>query len=275
MDLCNKLAIPTLYFLDDNWFCIAKEWPEYAEIFAETSPLLQAACYCIERANAFMTFNSLIAQQVQSLAKKIEIMSCSIDISLFKRKNSSPSKSKFLIGYAGSVRKEAIAFEALIQIAKERDDFDILFFTNQKVPDSFNDIDPKRFILKPYIVDYPHYASLMTALSPDILLAPLGTTQTEASKCPNKYLEIAACKAAGIYSNLPPYTQYVEQEKTGLLVENTCDAWKEAILRLMENNALRQNISQNAHEDMLTKFETSVVLPQFVNMLQRTLNSVV
>jgi hypothetical protein len=66
------------------------------------------------------------------------------------------------------------------------------------------------------------------------------------SKTNNKFREYAACWIAGIYSNTSIYANYVENEKTGLLVANEEGGWYNAILMLMKDANLRQDIQMQA-----------------------------
>jgi len=104
---------------------------------------------------------------------------------------------------------------------------------------------------------------------PDILLAPVGNTRTDASRCPNKYLEITAGGAVGVYSNLPPYTNYITDRENGLLVGSEPDLWKEAIAFLLDDPASRVALLENAQNDVRTRFDTPVVLPRFLDFLMR------
>ena len=122
-------------------------------------------------------------------------------------------------------------------------------------------------VVLPY-VGYDDYAAAVGTLAPDILVAPLDTSRTSMSKCPNKYLEYSIAGAAGVYSDTPPYSQTVVDGRTGLLVGDDDEAsWSAAIARLVEDAPLRQSIAAAARRDVLERFETGVVAPAFAQAL--------
>ena len=119
----------------------------------------------------------------------------------------------------------------------------------------------------PY-VGYDDYAAAVGTLAPDILVAPLDSSRTSMSKCPNKYLEYSIAGAAGVYSDTPPYSQTIVDGQTGLLVGDDDEAsWSAAIARLVEDAPLRQSIAAAARRDVLERFETGVVAPAFARAL--------
>jgi glycosyltransferase involved in cell wall biosynthesis len=119
----------------------------------------------------------------------------------------------------------------------------------------------------PYVC-YDDYAAAVGALLPDILVAPLDSSRTSMSKCPNKYLEYSMAGAAGVYSDTPPYSQTIVHGRTGLLVRGDDKAsWSAAIGRLVEDAPLRKSIAAAARQDVLERFETGVVAPAFAQAL--------
>ena len=82
----------------------------------------------------------------------------------------------------------------------------------------------------------------------DIGLAPMVDDDFHRAKTNNKFREYGASGIAGIYSDVPLYSAWIENDKTGLLVENLPEAWYAAMVRLIENPSLRQQIAQVARD---------------------------
>ena len=80
----------------------------------------------------------------------------------------------------------------------------------------------------------------------DIGLAPLEINDFNSAKLPTKYRDYSACHIAGIYTRIEPY-RVVSHGVTGLLVENNCEAWVDAVMRLVTDAALRRSIAARAH----------------------------
>jgi glycosyltransferase involved in cell wall biosynthesis len=100
----------------------------------------------------------------------------------------------------------------------------------------------------------PNYQEFLVTLyrrNWDIGLAPLLDTVYNRCKTDNKFREYGACGIAGIYSAIPPYAASVRHEITGLLTENTEDAWYQAVKRLILDAALRKKIAVNARKWVL------------------------
>lgn len=265
MDYCCAHAIPTVYMLDDNWFSVGRDWPEYADLFSPGGELYERFLYCVARADCVLTYNAVLAEDLRPHCRRLQELRTNIDLSLFpqiRRPDQRPPR----VGYVGSPRNEESAFLALAELAKERDDFDV-FLMSAHIPDALHDLPPARLIHHPYVYGYHRYAHLLCEHTPDILLAPLGTTRTDASKCPNKYLEITAAGAAGIYSDTAPYNNVVIHGQNGLLVANNVASWKSAIEQLLDDSARRSNIVANAVGDVHLNFNTPCLLASFMEFL--------
>ncbi|WP_431821605.1 glycosyltransferase [Burkholderia sp. F1] len=261
MDFCNKAGIPTVYMLDDNWFTVGKDWKEYEAVFHEDGEIYKTFTYCLRHADVALTYNEILAEDMRRVAKQVVVLPTNIDLTHFEPALKEAS-GRLTVGYAGSPRPDNVAFRALKELSEERDDFDILYM-GHAVPDALSTIDNARIKFEPYVYGYRAYAQMLSRRAPDILLAPLGSTRFEASKCPNKFLEISAVGAVGIYSNVEPYLSAVENGQTGIMVADTVDDWKRAIVQLLDDNAVRQRISAAAREVLHARYATDVVAPVF------------
>ena len=103
----------------------------------------------------------------------------------------------------------------------------------------------------PFQADYAAYARRLPRLGLGIGLAPLADTPFNRAKSPVKWMEYACCGMAGIFADLPPYRDVVEQERTGLLVAADPADWREALRRLVRDPALRRALAVRAQEAVL------------------------
>ena len=78
MDYCNENQIPTVYMLDDNWFSVGKDWPEYAKIFAVGAPIYENFIYCIKRADHVLTYNKILAEDLRPHCRHLKILPTNI-----------------------------------------------------------------------------------------------------------------------------------------------------------------------------------------------------
>jgi glycosyltransferase involved in cell wall biosynthesis len=265
-DECEKLGIPTLVMIDDNWFAAGEELPEYKLLFSRGNPGFEAFIECLGRADAVLLYNKTLEEDVKPYAGNVIRISPNVALDLFPELEKEEDRKTFLAGYAGSIRRDIPAFRALAKFAQKHEDVR-LFLMGHEIPPEWSDLPKDRLRFIPYQFNYPGYARTVSLLGADLMLAPLDETRFSASKCPNKYLEISAAGAAGIYSRVLPYTDYVEEGKNGLLVENEDDAWLEAMEKLYRDRALVRNISEEARRTIREKYSTEAVLPRFLEVL--------
>jgi glycosyltransferase involved in cell wall biosynthesis len=267
MKECASRRIRTLYMLDDNWFWLGREWAEYAPIFSPGAEPYENFLALVRQADVVLTYREPLADDLRRHAKRVVTVPTNVDLSVFAsdqlKANSSGRKK---IGYVGSLRKNMVAFDALVRIVRTRNDVDIFVMSNS-LPEEFALLPAERVHFEPYQFNYAAYATTVVAAAPDVLVAPVGRTRFEASKCPNKYLEISAAGAAGVYSNAEPYTSYVRDGVTGLFADDNVEAWVGAITRLLDDSQLRANISSAARSHVSVEFDTAAVLPSFTAVL--------
>jgi 2-polyprenyl-3-methyl-5-hydroxy-6-metoxy-1,4-benzoquinol methylase/glycosyltransferase involved in cell wall biosynthesis len=96
------------------------------------------------------------------------------------------------------------------------------------------------------ILTYPKFVELLQTLVNPIGLIPLDNSIFSSCKSPIKYFDYASASIPAICSNVPPYSDYVVHEQTGLLVENTNEAWISAIESLIQSTGTRQALAQAA-----------------------------
>jgi len=108
--------------------------------------------------------------------------------------------------------------------------------------------------IQPPTPEYPQFLPWFTGnLRWDIALAPLCDTSFNRTKSDIKFLDYAALGTAGIYSDLPVYSESVRQGKTGLLAANDTDSWVAALHTLIGQPDLRRELAANARRYLYTE----------------------
>nr|WP_245468677.1 MULTISPECIES: glycosyltransferase family 4 protein [unclassified Mesorhizobium] len=264
LDWCKDLDIPSIYMIDDNWITVAEDWPDpYRNIFGPETQFFKNFVFGIKHADYVLTYNRLLADDIAPYAKRIVTLPNSVDLALFEKTPRRHSK-RFVIGYSGSDRYDDRAFRALAQIAKTHDDVDLLIFGNLSA-------EQRAFMSGARAIEYSgvsyiQYAQMIREASPDILLAPLDATRTSRSKCPNKYLEITAAGAVGVYSNLEPYSWHIDDGINGVLVSDP-DDWTTPIISLLDKKKLLR-MHASARADVAKNYDATVVAPQFADLIR-------
>jgi glycosyltransferase involved in cell wall biosynthesis len=99
---------------------------------------------------------------------------------------------------------------------------------------------PRTTVVHP--MSWESYLHFCEAGERHIGLAPLLQGKFNAGRSHTKFFDILRCGAAGIYSDLPPFSDFVRHGRDGILVKNERDDWVEAILHLARNPMERNRI---------------------------------
>ncbi|MBX9695920.1 MAG: glycosyltransferase, partial [Cyanobacteria bacterium] len=93
----------------------------------------------------------------------------------------------------------------------------------------------------------------------DIGLAPLDDSVFSQCKNNTKFRDYGACGVAGIYSDVPVYSNSVIDGVTGLLVQNSPDGWCNALLRLSLEHDLRERVRTSARQHVSENYRQSLI----------------
>lgn len=176
---------------------------------------------------------------------------------------------KIRLGFAGSIDRgrdiDDLLSGALRQITEKYPERVVVEMMGPKTGVS----EKLGFKTYPYLDSYAAYQDFMAQLNWDIGLAPMPDTPFHRCKHCNKLVEYAGFGIAGVYSDVIPYAGAVEDGVTGLLCENTEQAWVAAISRLVEDNALRGAIARNCLQRAADVFSVPRAAMNFYEQLPR------
>jgi len=271
----KRRGIPTVFMLDDNWFCVWKEadiWgEEYARLINPASEFFRNFVAILRECTVAITYNKLLCEDLSGYHPDVRLMP--IDHEYAVEAASLPADirrlKKFLVGFAGSARTTLAAFRALAELARSRADTQVLLFGGLTMEQE--SVFSKIPVLRLPFMAFKQYKAYMKALKPDVMLAPADGGRTTSSKCPNKYIDITEAGAVGVYSDVYLYNSVIEDERTGLLVGgDKVESWVAAISRLLEDDELRRGILRQASADIARRFNFSkniAVFQEFITSL--------
>lgn len=239
--VCGRAGKFVLYILDDDLLNVPAELgsgPYYSQISVKGHIRKM-----LEYADCFASPSEKLLKRYGGLCRySFKI----IEPSLFSMEQKQEwEDGKIHIGFCGSSDRgrdiDQLISEALIRTAERYgSQISIEFFGVET--EVAKRLDCKTY---PYTETYEEYQQLMSKLNWDIGLAPMPDTDFHSCKHYNKLVEYCGFGIAGIYSDLLPYKGAVENGVTGLLCENTTEAWEAALSKLIEDDALRQKIAAN------------------------------
>ncbi len=266
LDACKAANVPTLVSIDDNWVAAGREYPRFERLFTPGKPAFEAFMDAVRRASAVLVFNSRVGEDLAADARRIIEIPPNVDFTRFDGVEAIAHPGRVVVAYAGNPRWERMAFRALRTLVESDARCDALIMAHE-VPPELAGLPAERLTYVQWQADLDRFYRSLAARAPDIMLAPLDGTRFSASKVSLKYFDAAACGAAGIFSDVAPYADQVRDGETGLLVENTDEAWLAAMRRLVDDGDLRRRIAHAARIDVESRFSTDRLLEQFLAML--------
>lgn len=132
--------------------------------------------------------------------------------------------------------------DIIVEIQKRYDHTVFETFGGEKVRDAYKTI-PRTHVLKRF--NWQEYLDFCAQQDHDIGLAPLTNGAFNRARSINKLFDISRCGGAGIYSNSEPYSNVIDNGKTGVLCDQKAEDWINAISSLVEDEQLRKNIYNN------------------------------
>lgn len=266
VDYCNQRGIRTLYMIDDNWISISTDYPKEGSIFTKGKPDFDNFIYMIEHVDAVWTFNKILEDDIRQFTKKIVHFKISVEKKMFEVSNVRKKGETLLIGFSGTKRYKDTAFRALVKLAKNYKNVCILLFgtldnSQKRLFENVNKLEID-------FESYPRYSKRIAELSPDLLVAPLGQTRTEMSKCYNKYIESGIVHSACLYSKTMPYTEIIKDGYNGYFVENeTVDGWYKKLEQIISDINQLRIVQENAFRDIVTNHTVESLLQNFVEKI--------
>ena len=95
-------------------------------------------------------------------------------------------------------------------------------------------------------VSWQNYLAYTKTHHLDIGLAPLLDSDFNSARGPVKFYDFVRMGAVGLYSNCVPYSDFIEQNVNGILLENDPHIWIKALSLLVSADHKRSELAFNA-----------------------------
>jgi glycosyltransferase involved in cell wall biosynthesis len=233
-----------IYSIDDNLLDLERQ---YINNSKEIISILANHAYGV------IVSTSNLRDRLSALNKNIFIVENSLDDTLINIRQKAPDPLGIVtIGYMGTYTHDkdfAVVQKALKQILN---DYPNVYFEIAGAVVNYAKIDLPKFTSLPLTKEDYSYTKFWKWMTKnifwDIGIAPLEATKFTRCKSDIKFLDYSALGVTGVYSNVPPYSDYVVHNKTGLLAENTAESWYNNLERLIVDTSLRFKLLKNAQE---------------------------
>lgn len=277
---CEKLGIPLVVDLDDDYFNVREEQPAYKYYYEGSQSRAIFASY-ISFASALFVSTLPLKEVYQKKLKELY----NIDIPIFVLPNSfdfsdfthqTKKQEKIVIGYAGSNThnldlKVAIpAIKIILERNKNVEFLAVGAVTTEFAMNTFSgweDDTLNRIYFVGGTEAFDKYPEYLASMGFTLGIAPLIDDQFNRGKSHIKWMEYAAIGIPTIASPVYPYKEkilgknVIEHNKTGLFASNT-DEWIKYIQKLIDDKQLREKLVKNARKQIEKEwlYKSNVIL---------------
>lgn len=229
-----KTARPVGYALDDDFL----HFHELGDGMADFKPghaAFDAMVQTIRLADAVICSSEHIERTIHEHNWRTILLNPSLLPALLPSPKQKDNKTQvFKFGYAGGgYRAKEMRFiwpaiERICQEFGERVCFEFWGISEQDLPSQLPQVK-----VKPFNTSYYAYLAALKEADFDAMLVPHFYDPTpRRGKTPNKLYEITLAQAVGIYSDVPTY-QVIKKYQLGELVEETPEAWYQAMRKVL------------------------------------------
>jgi glycosyltransferase involved in cell wall biosynthesis len=244
LEAARQLGKPIVYELDDDFFAIPIQ-AAGGQYHRDPARLAQLERY-LRSATLVRVYSEALRARAATLNAQVRRVDGLVDWDLVAAQPAPRAPGPLRIVYATSRTVDALAAIFLDDLRAVLDAY------RGQVEAWFWGYHPPELAGRPdvhfvdYVRDYDAFFRRFAAASFDIGLAPLPDDEFHRAKSDNKFREYAASRIAGIYSDTIVYRERVSHGRTGLLVSPEPRGWFTAMARLIEDDALRTRIQEEA-----------------------------
>lgn len=244
-DHARRTGATLIFDIDDDLLTIPPEHPEAAELAAKAA----VVDHLVRQADIVRTSTTALAARLTPLARAVQVATNALDerIWLPELREQADRYDGVRILCMGTMTHDAdftLLLSALTEIHHRFGDqirCDLIgFVADAAVPPWIRRLAPTPHAGRSY-AGFVHW--VRTCGTWDIGLAPLANTPFNACKSAIKVLDYAALGLASLASDVAAYRGSLADGPGGHLVQNTTDAWYEALSRLVRDAAWRRRLA--------------------------------
>lgn len=221
------------------------EIPDFLSHHRLSDASLESMLQVISHVDYVTTTTHRMAEKLLELNSNVKcVPNCaeSLGLPIAMQTEYSNKKTTLIIASSDRIRVDFLA-PALLKIQEQHGDaFGIVVIGPPG--DVFENLGLR--ITRYALLSHYEFKKILTGLINPIGLIPLDDSVFSSCKSPIKFLDYALAGIPSICSNVPPYSDYVVNGATGLLVDNDTNSWIEGILSLSGSSEMRIRILQNA-----------------------------
>lgn len=121
------------------------------------------------------------------------------------------------------------------------------------------------------ILPLDDFRRLLSSFSNPIGIIPLDNSEFSNCKSAVKFFDYALLGIPSICSDVPPYSDVIENRRTGFLTPNTKDDWSRSILELAANADLRNEIIDQTRKNVLAEHSFEINQAAWIQIMREVL----
>ncbi len=266
MDMLIKSGKPLIYEADDLFVGEPPEHSQFVEAFRQQRPYIEAL---LGKVDAVTTSTQALARKYGEFCDNVTVLPNLIDLAKWQKPDQSAAKDQRLtIAYAGTPThlQDLALIEGALERISQKYGSNIRFLFMGCYTERISRLPG--FECVKFEFGYDAYVNQIRQQHIDIILSPLVDNEFNRCKSNIKWLEFSVLGLPGIYSDLEPYQKDVIHGETGLLCENTEQAWLCAIEQLISQPELRARIAQQARQRVIQDYAAGTASDQFYQTWQ-------
>ena len=254
---------PIIYEIDDLLFALPEGHPE-KQLGAYTDSLMPMLL-AVAEADLVTVTTEPLQKALSQFNQNIAVLPNYLDDSLWTMKPPGSGRGQgeaLILGYMGSNSHKPdleLISPVLVELLKRYPGQLKIQIWGTEPPQILRKYPQVKWVPAPSN-NYKEFVRYFQNQRADIVVAPLADNLFNRCKSALKFFEYSALGAAGVYSRIAPYTEVITQGYDGFLA-STREEWLQYLIQLIENDALRQTLAENAQTTIRSKW----LLSQNVN----------
>jgi GT2 family glycosyltransferase/glycosyltransferase involved in cell wall biosynthesis len=234
--------------LDDDFWHLHEDSPVLGFWYGDGGVRLKVLEQFLGECDWVTTSTKPLAQVLRKFNPKVKVVPNQLPGPAWKARHKPRKDGKLIIGWAGGEphgKDVALLAGTMEQIVEEYPHVELHLAGMSVYPFVAH---PRIVALQPVTIE--HYPKLLSGF--DIGLAPIVDSAFNRAKSDLKFIEYGMVGVPAILSRVEPYLRVVKHGENGFLAQNPKD-WLKFLKRLVEDEKLRTDIADAAHEYAVTR----------------------
>lgn len=273
---------PLVLDMDDGLLLVREDNPAY-EVYRKDSP--EQKRYSIQASfglvDGIITTNDFLADHMRQFNKNVHVFPNYNDVNDWQFQSIERRHDKVTVGYAGSITHDAdlkLVLPVMNKLLKKYPNlvFEVLgAMPREKLKEfmsNFHGIGDEQVVVRFGTPSWKGYPNLMSDMPWDVGIAPLVDDDFNKCKSHIKWMEYAMYNIPTVASRVGPYAEYIAPD-TGVLVENTEEAWTSALEQMIQDKEFRIGLGESARKHVVEHLQVKDHIGKYQEIVDFYINN--